>query len=194
MVCQVCHEVSLRSVCRSCFRDLRPAPERVLPGGMRVIAAFEHEGPARALIHQLKYRGVAAYAELVAQQLGGRLPDLPVVPVPRVWSRRIKYGVDPAALIASRLRIPIVRLLAAPLHSKRRAGGDHTDAAPSFRVRRRYDGEIIILDDVVTSGATIQAAVEALGRDRVRLAVAANIALAAQSNSKAFRASDNAIS
>lgn len=194
MVCQICRRVAPRPICHDCLEQLRPAPERILPGGLRLVAAFEHEGPARELVHNLKYRGVTTYADVVAAELRDRLPELPVVPVPRVWSRRIKYGVDPAALIASRLGRPVLRLLAPPLHSKRRAGGDHSRVAPVFRLRSRYLGAVIVLDDVVTSGATIMAAVNALGEEVVRLAASANIALRRQSSSNALRASDSALS
>ncbi|MDX1468522.1 MAG: hypothetical protein R3258_04220, partial [Acidimicrobiia bacterium] len=136
-------------------------------------------------MHHFKYRGVTTYADMIAAKLRRRLPNLPVVPVPRVWSRKVKYGVDPAALIASRLGLPVLRLLSPPLHSKRRAGGDHALSAPSFRIRGGCHGEVVVLDDVVTSGATIRAAVEALGREKVRLAATGNVALRGHSSSSA---------
>ena len=191
MVCQVCRRVAPRPICQSCLEQLRRAPDRILPGGLRLVAPFEHEGPARALIHHLKYRGVTTFADVVAAELRSKLPDLPVVPVPRVWSRRIKYGVDPTAVLASRLGRPVLRLLVPPLHSKRRAGGDHTQPAPVFHLRRGYDGEVIVLDDVVTSGATINAAVQTLGAERVMLAAAANVATG-QRTSTALRPSVSA--
>ncbi len=174
MVCQVCHRVSRHPLCKVCTSQLRPAPDRLLPGGIRLVAAFEHEGPARVLIHHLKYRGLTPYADLVAKVLADRLPPLPIVPVPRALSRRIRYGVDPAEVLASRIGLPVIRLLAPPLHSPRRAGGDHSGPAPVFRLRRGYRGKVIVLDDVITSGSTVAAAIDAIGRDRVCLAVAAN--------------------
>lgn len=197
MVCQVCHRISPRWLCKVCLGELRPAPDRILPGGIRLIAAFEHEGPAKALIHNLKYRGVATYADLVADTLADCLPKLPVVPVPRALSRLIKYGVDPASILArrlgARLGAPALRLLASPLHTPRRAGGDHSRSAQGFRVRIAYPGEVILVDDVVTSGATISAAIVAIGTERVRLAVSANAALS-QTSSRARRPSDSASS
>lgn len=197
MVCQVCHHISRSWLCPACLGGLRPAADRILPGGIRLVTAFEHEGPAKDLIHNLKYRGVVTYADLVADTLADRLPRLPVVPVPRSMSRRIKYGVDPASILArrlaARLGTPVLRLLASPFHTPRRAGGDHSRPAQGFRLRVAYPGEVILIDDVVTSGATIAAAIAAIGTERVRLAVSANAALS-QTSSRARRPSASASS
>ena len=104
MLCQACHRVStLKLLCERCRREIRPAPERLLAGGVRLVPAFEHSGPARTLIHNVKYRGFTDYADLVAAVLADRLPKAHLAPVPRVLSRHLKYGVDPSALLAHRL-------------------------------------------------------------------------------------------
>lgn len=158
---------------------MRPAPERLLDGRLRVIAPFEHEGAARSLMHLLKYRGLTGYAQLVAEMLAERLPEVPLVPVPRAISRRVRYGVDPALVIARAISVrsgqPVVRALAAPLHSRRRAGGDHSLAPGPFRLRRRPSSPVIAVDDVVTTGSTLSAAVAALGDQSVTCAAAANL-------------------
>ncbi len=139
MLCQVCLRGYGLPVCRSCARELNPAPDRLLDGGLRVVGAFEHTGPATVLVHNLKYRGVSGYPRFVAELLAPRLPRLPVVPIPRATSRRVRYGVDPARLLAielSRLlEVPVESVLAPVLHSRRRAGGDHSRSVAPFRVR-----------------------------------------------------------
>jgi len=146
---------------------------------MLLYAAFEHEGAAKTLVHHLKYRGVTVYAEVVADALESRVPALPLVPVPRAWSRRIRYGVDPANAIATalgrRIGVPVVPVLRPRLHTRRRAGDDHSRPVPDFSVRELGDPEVVVVDDVVTTGATIVAAACGLGRHRVRMAVAANV-------------------
>lgn len=179
MVCLSCHRPGTGRVCGLCLGTIRPASDRLLDGGLPVVAAFEHDGAAKTLIHHLKYRGVVEGAELAAEALAGRLPRLPLVPVPRAMSRRLKYGVDPARELAvalgRRLEVPVYPALVSPLHSPRRAGRDHSRGVPPFRVRREPPDHVIVVDDVVTTGATALAAVDALGADRVRMIAAASV-------------------
>lgn len=150
----------------------------MLAGGILLIAAFEHTGASRTLMHQLKYRGLPSLAEMAAEALCDLVPPVPLVSVPRALSRRLKYGVDPARVIADalsrRLRVPVVELLAPRFHSPRRAGRAHDRPVPPFRLRRPPPGELAIVDDVVTTGGTALAAVAAVGPGRVRAVVAAN--------------------
>lgn len=178
MVCLVCHRLDRASLCQQCRLTLHPAPERLLPGGVRLVAAFEHTGAARELIHHLKYRGITSYADLVAEMLAPRLPPLPLVPVPRALTRRLRYGIDPAGWLARRLSLrtggPVVHVLEAPWHRTRRAGGDHGPAVAAFRSAGALPDQLILVDDVVTTGETMAAAISSLGLERVRAAVAAN--------------------
>ncbi len=158
---------------------MRPAPDRLLPGGVRLVAAFRHEGAAKKLVHQLKYQGMTSFATLTAEVLAPRLTPLPLVPVPRSWSRRLKYGVDPARLIAQRLssllEVPVIDALQAPLHAPRRAGRDHSRPVAPYRVRVFPPSPVWIVDDVVTTGSTVLAAIAALGPGNVRGVVSANV-------------------
>jgi predicted amidophosphoribosyltransferase len=185
MVCLVCHGAALSTVCPKCHAGLRPAAEHVLPGGLPLVAAFEHSGPAPSLVHLLKYRGVVFFADYVAEALATRVPRLPLVPVPRAMSRRLRYGVDPALEIARRLAIrlevPVWQILRPPIHARRRAGGDHSVPGSGFGVRRRPSSRVVLVDDVVTTGATIMSACDALGPDRVALAASANVVPAVSS-------------
>lgn len=178
MVCVCCHGPTRGWICDQCLGSMRTAPERILPGGLRVVAPFTHEGAARRLMHLLKYRGVDVYAGLVADLLAERLPSLPLVPIPRAISRRVRYGVDPANVLANaiarRTGAPVIPALKAHWHSARRAGGDHQRSVAVWRVRPLPSSEVIVVDDVVTTGTTLLSAVAALGWDRVAMGAAAN--------------------
>lgn len=144
-----------------------------------MVAAFQHEGAAKTLMHHLKYRGVVSFAELAAEILAPRVPRAPLVPIPRSLSRRIKYGVDPAREIAAalgrRLGVPVVQTLVSPIHTKRRAGRDHSRPVSPFHTRSPLRSPVVVVDDVVTTGATVLAAVNTLGVETVRTVVAANV-------------------
>jgi len=149
---------------------LTPAPDTLLPAGLRVIGAFIHVGPARRLVHSLKYRGVTAAAEPFASALAKRIPTstTALVPVPRAAGRSIRYGIDPAAELAAavsrRTGIPVVAALRAPLWWRRHAGAGRGDRAPiRFSQRVPILPGAALIDDVVTTGATAAAASDALG-------------------------------
>lgn len=179
MVCLGCHRVSPAVLCQTCVRSLRPAADRILPTGIPLIAGFEHSGAAKTLIHHLKYRGITPYADVVAEALADRLPRAPLVPVPRALSRRLRYGVDPAGTLAdalgSRLGLPVLGALGAPLHTPRRAGRDHARPVSPFRATSTLRYPVVLVDDVVTTGSTVAAAVEAIGPGLVAAVAAANL-------------------
>lgn len=166
MVCLACGVLSPSSLCGRCRLHLRAAPEQALPGVGVVSSGFRHEGPARTLVHHLKYRGVVAAGRVLAEAMAPLVPPAAVlVPVVRVGWRRLKYGVDPAVELCRQLsRLtgrPVVGALAAPLWGRARAGGHH-GFAPRFRRVRPVDGDVVLVDDVVTTGSTLVAAAQVL--------------------------------
>lgn len=164
MLCLTCQSLKSRgSLCPSCRTLLRPAPQRFVAGVGTVKAAYAHEGVARRLVHQLKYRGVVAAGRVLAEAMAEHIPaGVTLVAVPRVAWRRIRYGVDPARELAKSLGhiagLPVAEGLASPLWGRARAGGRH-GFAPRFRPRYVVPGgPVWLVDDVVTTGTTLTAA------------------------------------
>ena len=167
MICQSCFVVARGDLCPECRRGLYPATERILPGGFRVISVFEHEGPAARLMHGLKYRGGEALLRLIAPYLSQLVPPGHVfVPVPRVWTRYLRYGIDPAQrlaeVLAARTRGATLDLIERPVHNRRRAGSSHRGGPPRFIATPGRVRSVVLVDDVFTTGTTLLAAAHAV--------------------------------
>lgn len=167
MLCLACASPSTGRICRACRASLRPAPERVLPSGVVVRAAFAHEGAARILVHRLKYRPVDGLAEWIADQIDVGPRRAVLVPIPRAPLRQLRTGTDPALHLAralsKRLSMPVAGLLRAPLWWRRHAGRARTDrAVVAFRRRGYVSFPLVLVDDVVTTGTTAESAIGAL--------------------------------
>jgi predicted amidophosphoribosyltransferase len=133
-----------------------------------VVAATAHRGPARRLVHRLKYQGVSAAAEVLSCAMAANVPQdaRALVPLPRAASRRWKYGVDPATLLARSLARRTGLELICGLRSTwwwpRHAGRSRLDrVTPRFRIQHPPGPGWVFVDDVVTSGSTMLAAVAA---------------------------------
>jgi predicted amidophosphoribosyltransferase len=168
MVCIACAAPDPDVICRACRVSIRPGPIRRLPGDVEVAAATIHAGAARRLVHRLKYQGLVAAAEVLASAMAASLPPgaQALVPLPRAGIRRWQYGVDPARLLARTLArrtgLELISGLRSTLWWPRHAGRSRLDrVAPRFRILRPPDPGWVFIDDVVTSGSTMLAAVAA---------------------------------
>jgi ComF family protein len=164
-------------LCADCRRGLRThgGVEEVL--GLPTWAAFAYEGGARALVRALKFRGTAAVANTMAAQIAVAVPDdlvaeATLVPVPLHPARRRRRGFNQAELLARELArrrsLPVADCLA-------RAGGRATQVGrgrserlagmeAAIAVRRGFapPARALIVDDVITTGATAAACASAL--------------------------------
>lgn len=178
-------------LCRTCrpALDVRlllpPGTPLGLPDGppdplVRLEWCAPFAGVVRQALHALKYAGERRLAQPLGEAVAARWArsggggDL-LVPVPVHASRRRERGYDQAELLAAaaaqRLRVPMlpaverIRATTAQYRLDRRHRA--TNVATAFAVRpgdeRRVCGrEVVLVDDVVTTGATLAATANAL--------------------------------
>jgi ComF family protein len=155
----------------------------------RTAAAGRYEGPLRAAIQAMKYDGRRSLAGRLAALMRERGGDVlagadAVVPVPLHRSRRRQRGFNQAADLARGLGLPVIAAL-----WRTRATGPQADlpaearsanvagAFAATRGARRCRGAVVVLvDDVATTGATLDACAAVLlaaGAAEVRAITAA---------------------
>lgn len=177
MVCCSCARPA-SFLCETCRYSLRPIAPRSI-GGSVVVSAFAHRGAAVRLVHSLKYRRNLAAARFLALAIVEMIGSNPtcVVPIPRALTRRIVFGIDPARTLsdiaAAQWGVPRVDALATPIWRTQQAGKGKDKRSPiAFVCRIEIPDGAVIVDDVVTTGGTVSAALAALGSRRILVATA----------------------
>jgi ComF family protein len=154
-----------------------------LSGFDSVYAFGAYDGALRKLIHLFKYDGIRPLARPFGEFLARALPrderfDL-IVPMPLHWRRRWQRGFNQATLLARevsrRWNVPVRNVArrnraTAPqtglTNSKRRA---NVNGAFSVKRGTRLDGmRVLLVDDVLTTGASASACAKALKRAGAR--------------------------
>ncbi len=139
----------------------------------RAYAPLAHDGPARELVHALKFRGRLALAELMAAQIAANAPrDLlagTLVAVPTHPSRRRARGFDQAerlaGALARRTGLPVARCLRRRGQASRQLGATRAQrlgARLDLEVRGMAPPVAVLVDDVHTTGRTLDACARAL--------------------------------
>ena len=180
--------------CQPCLRDLPRLPpsclrwrcqQPELAVGRHWFAALSWQPEVAALVHRFKFHGASELAPILAPLLAAQIqhcyrqrpqqwPDL-LVAMPISHSRWFKRGYNQAALLARQLQ-PLLQLPFAPgllrrlpqqAKQQHRSGASERwhNMANSMHCTRAVDGlTIALVDDVLTTGASVSAAAEALLR------------------------------
>jgi len=188
--CPVCGR-SGAAPCAQCASKLRPAPDLPTPDGLDgLVAPLSYTGVGRELVARLKYRNARAVLPALAGAIAARIDPATVDVVtwaPTSAARRHERGFDQARLLAR----AVARRLHRPCRSllTRQPGPPQTGrpkrdrmTGPQFTVTRRPPARVLVVDDVVTTGATMLAAARALkasGAVVVKTAAAARTPLKA---------------
>jgi ComF family protein len=159
----------------------------------RARALGPYDGVLRDVLHALKYSGRRSTAPVLADLLRARCADVldgadGVVPVPLHFRRSWTRGFNQAALVASHLGPPLRHLLRRRRHTAPQAGlsaearrqNVERAFAPSIRALVQPSlvrgSRLVLVDDVSTTGATLDACAAVLkerGAKEVRALVVA---------------------
>jgi competence protein ComFC len=186
------------SSCRTPFQNAFPLDANgrcaLCRSGLRGFdAAYSfgaYEGVLRELIHLYKYGRVKTLAWPLSGLLAQALPRDEAfdaaVPVPLYWRRRLQRGFNQAELLARglsrRTGIPVVRALGRLRPTPAQAGLSNSarrqNMSQAFRARGVQGKRILLIDDVMTTGATAASCAAALkqaGARRVSLLTVARV-------------------
>jgi competence protein ComFC len=180
-------------VCDRCLAGMRAAPNAASPPGIVwSTAVFAYEGVARELVARVKYRNERIAVRWLGARLAERCAHAPfaidtVTWVPASAQRRAERGVDHGALlarvVATELGLDARRLLTrddGPPQTgrpaaERRSGPILREAGAVARMCVAGKN-VLVVDDVVTTGATLQAAARVLRSLGAREVLAATVA------------------
>lgn len=186
-LCKPCHDHLPQLPLHHCPTCLWPVPAAELcgacltkpPAFIRTIAAVRYTFPIDALIHSLKYQGNLAIAPILADLLIARLRNLDnkpdaIIPMPlhpiRLRERGYNQAMELSRYVGRQIGIPILadgcsRIRHTPPQTELPWKARHKNIRKAFSCKINLSGRhIAVVDDVMTTGATLNELAKILRR------------------------------
>lgn len=153
-----------------------------------------YTNPLRQAVHRLKYKRDVSLGENLSQYLAGlldaeKIGEVIVMPVPLWPGRQRQRGYNQAALLAR----PLAHALGLPYMHKAVARIRNTPSQVGLNIKKRHENvegafradpklvagkRVLLVDDVLTTGATLDSAAQALRQAGVQEVMAVVLARA----------------
>jgi len=153
----------------------------------KVLAVFDYDGPIREMIHLFKYEDASSYASIFGEALTAEFEklgakDAVIVPVPLSRKRKAWRGYNQSLLLAriisgktglkirevlERKKTPFYKELFSHPESQVQSGTREKRLANvrgKFEAVKPVPENVVLIDDVITSGATVLEATRVLKR------------------------------
>lgn len=185
---------SLSSRCFNCYAKTNEYSTctacRRLSGPKNVWAVTEYTDTAKTFIQKYKFERAKQAYKIIANELNKTLPhlgtEMVITHVPTATSRRRQRGYDQSELIAkelAKLRGCTHQTVLFRVGQTRQVGADRShrkqqmeDAFSATKKAQPKDVKILLIDDLITTGATIVAATKTLKKAGFRHIYAAAFA------------------
>lgn len=201
-LCEVAPRFQTYVLCKSCWQQLPWLQQTIQRHEQHIFVACHYQYPIDRVLQQFKYEQKLHYQTLLHQTLDQlKLPKVhAIVPMPISSKRLIERGYNQALLLAEHLSKslhvpvwqPVERL---EQHSQKGLSRverlDHIDqqfvisTPPKIRYRK-----VLIVDDVVTTGSSIDALRQALHQVGCKQIYACCVAAAGQTKANSLYAKD----
>jgi len=179
--CDICWEEAFTPA------DLTRLPPIVELDGLVALAV--HNGAVRDALHALKYEGVREVAQPLAEQLAPCIQWTfdAIIPIPLHFARLAERGYNQANLLVEALAQDMNRPVLAEHLIRTKAttsqvtlGADarRANMIGAFAVSGTLPSCVLLIDDVCTTGSTLEAAALALKEAGVQTVYAATVSLA----------------
>ena len=172
--CLVCGKLFER-ICSKCSNDLGLDPRLVFRENLVGFSATSYTESVRLVLRSFKELGESSLGAFLAMRLKPLLTcfsETPtcLVPVPSNFTSLRERGFNPAEVIARELARAAPGVTYQNLLMRTRQTQDQSRLSPSQRAENQLNSmiarvgneRVIVIDDVVTTGATIQTATETL--------------------------------
>ncbi|MDD3342808.1 MAG: phosphoribosyltransferase family protein [Sulfurospirillaceae bacterium] len=178
MRCHLCLQWSWQPLCKTCLSTLlEPTPaKRILESGLKVYSFYQYSEIANLLHTKHTYIGAKIFAQLAKNSM---LPFLQQFDFPKgaygiPIDDHVRHGYAHSAVLAKELKS-----ILKPLYGSLRAQNHETYSGQklAFRLSHKRDFistcnegiSVVLIDDIVTTGTTLQEAQKVLEKNGVKV-------------------------